>query len=126
MTQRHASHNHRGFTLLELLVVLVIVGILTAIAIPQYDAYKRRAFDTRARADLYSAALAEEAFFLDSEKYLSCSGDECTQLPGIARLSKGVTLSMNGTQSGFTGNATHTQGTGKVFRWDSSGGGLLE
>ena len=74
------SAQQSGFTLLELLVVLVIVGILTAIAIPQYDAYKRRAFDTRARSDLYSAALAEEAFFLDEEKYLSCSGSDCTKL----------------------------------------------
>ena len=115
-----------GFTLLELLVVLVIVGILTAIAIPQYAAYKKRAFDARARADLYSAALAEEAFFLDSEKYLSCTDNGCTQLPGIARLSLGVTLAMNGTQSGFTGTAKHIQGTGRVFTWDSSGGGLIE
>ena len=118
--------SHRGFTLLELLIVMAIIGILTAIAVPQYGAYRRRAFDTRARSDLYSAALAEEAYFLDNERYLSCQHQGCTALPGVPRISAGVTLGMTASTTGFTGSATHPLGTGKTFRWDSQRGGLIE
>lgn len=113
-----------GFTLLELLVVLAIVAILSAIAIPQYKAYRQRGFDLRAQQDLHSAAIAEEAYFIGTERYLSCANQQCAQLPGIARLSAGVTLAITARTDGFTGTATHSTGTGKVYRWDSDLGGL--
>lgn len=115
-----------GFTLLELLVVMALIGILMAIAVPQYEEYRRRAFDARARSDLYSAAMAQEAHFLDQEEYLSCENDGCASLPGLARLSAGVTLSMTASETGFTGSAEHSGGTGRIFRWDSSQGGFIE
>jgi type IV pilus assembly protein PilA len=116
----------RGFTLLELLVVIAIVSILSAIAVPQFSAYRKRSFDVRAREDLHNVAIAEEAYFLDSEHYQSCANDQCSILPGIAALSKGVTLGITAAADSFTGTATHASGTGKVFTWDSERGGLQE
>lgn len=113
-----------GFTLIELLVVMAIVGSLVAISLPQYASYKRRAFDTRASMDLRTAALAEEAYFVDAEHYLSCSEANCSVLPGIAHLSEGVRLTITATSSGFTGTASHPLGSGKIFRWESNGGGM--
>lgn len=113
-----------GFTLLELLTSLTIIGILTAIAIPQYSKYRMRAFDTRAESDLRNVALAEEAYFIGAEHYLSCSQDECTELPGIARLSDGVSLAIVSEELSFTGTASHPQGSGETLRWDSEQGGL--
>ena len=114
-----------GFTLIELLVVMAIVSILTAIAVPQYDAYKKRSFDLRAQTDLHNVATAEEAYFMDNEEYLSCSGDSCTELPGIAALSQGVQLSITAENMKFTGRASHPRGSGRVFEWNSELGGLL-
>ncbi|MBX7144159.1 MAG: prepilin-type N-terminal cleavage/methylation domain-containing protein [Oligoflexia bacterium] len=122
---RIKSTQAAGFTLLELLVVLTIVSIMSAIALPQYTAYRQRAFDLRALSDLRSVALAEEAYFLDFEKYLSCANQSCTVLPGIRVLSNGVTLAIQAGNTDFTGSATHPQGSGKTFQWDTAGGGLL-
>ncbi len=61
----HIEKDSLGFTLLELLVVIAIVSILSAIAVPQFSAYRQRSFDVRARQDLHNVAIAEEAYFLD-------------------------------------------------------------
>ena len=113
-----------GFTLLELLVTLTIVSIITAIAIPQYQEYRRRGFDVRASSDLRNIAIAQEAHFLEHEHYLSCQDDACTALPGIAAISAGVTITIAAKEASFTGQASHKNGSGRVFHWDSERGGL--
>jgi len=61
----------KGFTLIELLVVIAIIGILAAIAIPQFAAYRRRAYESDVKANLKNAATAQEAYFVDNNGYLS-------------------------------------------------------
>ena len=63
--------NEKGFTLVELLVVIAIIGILAAIAIPQFQEYRQRGYDAGARSDLRNAATAEEAYFIDNDTYVS-------------------------------------------------------
>jgi len=61
----------QGFTLIELLVVIAIIGILAAIAIPQFAAYRRRAYESDVKANLKNAATGQEAYFVDNNVYLS-------------------------------------------------------
>ena len=87
-TRRNTPHT-RGFTLIELLVVVGIVGILAAIAIPQFGVYRQRGFRARIESDARNAATAEEAYYVDMSSYLE--GD-CSLLPGFD-LSPGVLCS---------------------------------
>jgi prepilin-type N-terminal cleavage/methylation domain-containing protein len=123
-TTTSSIKNCRGFTLIELLVVMGIISSLIAVALPRYASYRASAFDSRAEIDLRSVAMAEEAYFLENDAYLPCSGESCALLPGIKKLSTGVELTVAVRPTGFTGTASHSKGTGKTFTWDSDLGGF--
>ena len=63
--------NQKGFTLIELLVVVAIIGILAAIAIPQFASYREQAFCSRAESDAKNAMTAEEAYYAANEAYVA-------------------------------------------------------
>ena len=115
--------SEEGFTLIELLVVIAIIGILAAIAIPQFAAYRRRGYDSQAKSDLRNAATAEEAYFTDKNAYTSTVGS----LLGTYgyRQSANLTMGATGTSTTFIVTATVaagcTSGTGQWSFASSSG-----
>ena len=59
----------KGFTLIELLIVVAIIGILAAIAIPQFSAYRAKAYNSASTSDLKNSKTTLESYFADNQTY---------------------------------------------------------
>ena len=68
----------KGFTLIELMIVIAIIGILAAIAVPQFNAYRLRGYNIGGKSDVKNAAIAQEAYYVDNKTYTSSLDDLTT------------------------------------------------
>lgn len=70
---RKDSKYESGFTLIELLIVIAIIGILAAIAIPQFNQYKTRSYDSDAKASLHNIYVACKSYWGITGSANTCS-----------------------------------------------------
>ena len=110
MLSKFCRKDERGFTLIELMIVIAIIGILAAIAIPQFSAYRVRSYNAASNADLRNAATAQEAYFVDAQSYAAAVGSLTGSSYGLFT-SENVTVTVvGGTQSAYTMESAHSTG----------------
>ena len=109
-----AGHR-KGFTLIEILMVVVLIGTLTAVAIPHYSASKKKAYAAAMQADLHIIALYEEQFAADNHgQYFSGTATPDAPIDGF-KPSTDITVTLTAfnilgsSLADWTGTAKHSQ-----------------
>ncbi|MEE9437001.1 MAG: prepilin-type N-terminal cleavage/methylation domain-containing protein [Candidatus Adiutricales bacterium] len=119
LSKFHKSRRQKGFTLIELMIVVAIIGILAAIAIPQFNSYRRKAQDSAAKSALKNLATAQENYYATENTYTATRANLVgwTVEPQIAVAIIGADL------TGWSGTASHTS-SANTFTYDSAAGGI--
>lgn len=109
--------DHRGFTLIEVLVVIVIVGVLAGLAIAQYAGFRARGYDTKVAAAVRGVATGEEAYYAENRVYAAAVDD----LRGMTLGDVAITIGPGNSgdmASSFRVTGRHP-GTPRSFSWVS-------
>lgn len=110
----------KGFTLIELMIVVAIIGVLAAIAIPNFLNYKCKARQSEAKQALGTLRTGQEAYFVEFESYSLAKASIGFNMKSDAKYTYDIT---DADASGFTATATLIDGTDE---WTITESGPLE
>jgi prepilin-type N-terminal cleavage/methylation domain-containing protein len=119
-----------GFTLIELLIVVSIISILSAIAIPQYAAYRKGAQDNAAEAAYHSIAMAQEAYFTYFNRYTTNYSAGLAKEAGLVKdpnvIYGNITLYTKENVPGYKFQVNHKAPGSSLYTYDSVSSVLID
>jgi prepilin-type N-terminal cleavage/methylation domain-containing protein len=118
------KRNNKGFTLIELMIVVAIIGILAAIAIPQFSSYRQRAQDSAAKSTLKNLATAQEDYYVQNETYAhALTGAGSVEDSGYESDPNVLVTMQAADADSWSAIASHNNST-NTFTYSSGEGGL--
>ena len=126
LAARQGDDKHGGFTLIELMVVVMIIAILVGIAIPAFLGARKRAQDTAVKSNLRNALGTAQTIFTDNQAYLATGA----MVTSLGTEEPSLTFQLNNAASTAakqisveTGTATGGSGTDQIVLASKSGSG---
>lgn len=107
---------HRGFTLLELMIVVAIIGVLAAVAIPAYQDYVRRSALPEGTSAMATLRIKLEQYYQDNRKYgTSNCGEDTLPIGVVGKFTLSCTLGTDGQSYVITATGSKAPASGHTY-----------